>query len=429
VKGKGRVKGNGNGRPPPQVLSGLFPEGAVTQLVPVAADGLVTAGGVRIIRGPVFRVTDMSEFLDQVWLGNPARAWLLAVAAFLIIFTVLPLARSFVLSRQSHLVAAGRGHSGVELALLLIGRTGQLFLWIVALFVAGRFLESPPRVEQASKVLIVVVAWFQVARWGVTAVRFALDRQQAKHEAAGDPGFRGSIGIVMFVAQLAIFAVAILLALDNLGIDITALVAGLGIGGIAIALAVQTILGDLLASLSITLDKPFQVGDFLKVDDIEGRVERIGVKSTRLRSVSGEQVILANADLLKSRIRNLGRMPEQRALFSLPVSYETPPEKVGDVATLIEQAITGVPDARFEFCVLKTLGEAALVFEVCYFVPDPAGGRYLRTTDLVNRRIHAALAGAGVAFASAARTVPLRAPPLAAVESATMATPANAPQA
>jgi small-conductance mechanosensitive channel len=354
----------------------------------------------------------MSAFLDQLWLGNSARAWLMAAAAFLVMFTVLPLARSFVLSRQSRLVAAGKGHSGVELALLLIGRTSQVFLWIVAVFVAGRFLESPPRVEQASKVLIVIVVWFQAARWGITAVRFALDRQQAKHDAAGDPGFRGSIGIVMFVAQLVIFAVAILLALDNLGINITALVAGLGIGGIAIALAVQTILGDLLASLSITLDKPFTVGDFLKLDDIEGRVERIGVKSTRLRSVSGEQVILANADLLKSRIRNLGRMPEQRALMTVSISYETPPEKVDSFTKLIERAIAAVPAARFEYCVLKALSENALLFEICYFVPDPAGGRYLRTIDSINRHIHAALSDANLSFANAARTVSLRpAPP------------------
>jgi len=356
-------------------------------------------------------MADMSEFLDHMWLGNSARSWLMAAAAFVIMFTVLPLARSFALSRQSRLIAAGKGHAGVELALRLISRTSPVFLWIVALFVAGRFLASPPRIEHASKVLIVVVVWFQVARWGITAVRVVLDRQQAKYDAAGDPGFRGSIGIVMFVAQLVIFAVAILLALDNLGINITALVAGLGIGGIAIALAVQTILGDLLASLSITLDKPFTVGDFLKLDDIEGRVERIGVKSTRLRSVSGEQVILANADLLRSRIRNLGRMPEQRALMTVSISYDTPPEKVDDVTALIEKAVSDVPAARFEYCVLKALAEAALVFEICYFVPDPAGGRYLRTIDAINRHIHAALADAGVSFASAARTVPLRAPP------------------
>ncbi|MCC6173550.1 MAG: mechanosensitive ion channel family protein [Gammaproteobacteria bacterium] len=353
----------------------------------------------------------MREFLDQVWLGNSLHNWLLALAAFLVVFTVLPLARGFILSRRAKLEALGRGAVGVELALLLIGRTSQLFLWVVAVYCAGRLLESPPRLEQASKLLIVVIVWFQAALWGVAAVRYALERQQQKHEAAGDPGFRGSIGIVMFVANLAIFAVAVLLALDNLGVNITALVAGLGVGGIAIALAVQTILGDLLASLSITLDKPFTVGDFLKLDDVEGRVEKIGVKSTRLRSVSGEQVIVANADLLKSRIRNLGRMREQRALFTIAISYDTPPEKVDAVTTLIRDAIAGVPEARFEFCVLKALSEAALVFEICYFVPQPGGGRYLRTTDLVNRRIHAALADAGVAFATAARTIPLRSPP------------------
>jgi small-conductance mechanosensitive channel len=353
----------------------------------------------------------ITDVLQQVWLGNSVRAWLLALAAFLVIFTVLPLARSFVLSRRSRLEALGRGGAGVELALLLIGRTSRLFLWVLAVFFAGRFLESSPRIEQASKLLIVLVVWFQAALWGVTAVRFALERQQLKQEAAGDPGFRGSIGIVMFVANLVIFSVAILLALDNLGVNITALVAGLGVGGIAIALAVQTILGDLLASLSITLDKPFTVGDVLRIDDVEGRVERIGVKSTRLRSVSGEQVVVANADLLKSRIRNLGRMPEQRALFTISISYETPPDGVEAVSTLVRDAIAGVPEARFEFCVLKALSETALVFEICYFVPEPGGGRYLRATDTVNRRIHAALAEVGVAFANVARTVPLRVPP------------------
>ncbi|MCP5470516.1 MAG: mechanosensitive ion channel family protein [Sinobacteraceae bacterium] len=351
----------------------------------------------------------MRELLDRVWLGNSVQDWLLALAAFLIIFTVLPLARSFVLARAAKRQASEGGAGRMALLLQLIGRTSRLFLWVVALFWAGHFLALSPRLEQLSKLLIVVVFWFQAALWGVTAVRYALEREQQKHDAAGDPRFRGSISIVSFVANLVIFALAILLALDNLDVNITALIAGLGIGGIAIALAVQTILGDLFASLSITLDKPFVPGDFLKLDDIEGRVERIGVKSTRLRSVSGEQVIVANADLLRSRIRNMGRMFEQRALFTLAISYDTPPAKIGDVTALIREAIAGVPEARFEFCTLKALSETALLFETCYFVPQPGGGRFRQITDLVNRRIHAALAEAGVAFANAARTVPLRA--------------------
>ena len=169
----------------------------------------------------------------------------------------------------------------------------------------------------------------------------------------------------MFIARLVLFSTAVLLALDNIGVNITALVAGLGVGGIAVALAVQTILGDVLGSLSITLDRPYEVGDWLKFDDIDGVVESINVRSTRLRSVSGEQVIVSNADMLKSRVHNLGRMPERRSLFTLGIAYETSAEKLARVSPTVEAAITGVAGTRFEYCLFKSFGESALSFEVC----------------------------------------------------------------
>jgi small-conductance mechanosensitive channel len=228
--------------------------------------------------------------------------------------------------------------------------------------------------------------------------------------AAGEARQSGSMSVLLFVARVAIFALAVLLALDNLGVNITALVAGLGIGGIAIALAVQTVLGDLLASLSITLDKPFRVGDLLRLDDIEGTVEFIGVRSTRLRSVTGEQVIIANADLLKSRVRNLGRMPERRALFQLGVAYETPPEKLAAVSEIVQRAVESVAGTRFEYCALRHFGEHALGFEVVYFVPDwdNARLRFVEINDAVNRAIHAAFVAAGIAFAYPTRNVIVR---------------------
>src|SRR5262249_47160768 len=134
----------------------------------------------------------------------------------------------------------------------------------------------------------------------------------------------GSIDVILFVVGLVIWSMMLLLALDNLGVQIKPLLAGLGIGGIAVALAVQTVLSDLLASMSITLDKPFVIGDFLTVDDMQGTVEHIGVKSTKLRSVSGEQIIMSNADIVKARVRNFGRMRERRAVFRFVVDYDTP---------------------------------------------------------------------------------------------------------
>jgi small-conductance mechanosensitive channel len=349
----------------------------------------------------------MQEFLDRVVLDNSVRTWLVALAATACTFLLLPLARSFVLSQRRRLEGV-ETPPGVELALLLLAKTRPLFLWIVALYVAERFLSLPAPVERVSKLVIVLSVWLQFALWGSAAVRFALDRQQERAAAAGDQGFRGSLGVIMFVARIGIFSIAALLALDNLGVNITALLAGLGIGGIAIALAVQTILGDLLASLSITLDKPFMVGDWLRIDDVEGTVERIGVKSTRLRSVTGEQVILSNADLLRSRVRNLGRMPERRALYTLGIAYDTPKEKLDLVPRLVEQAVAQAPDARFEYCMLRALGESSLDFEVCYFVPEPQGRRFLQSLDIVNRGIHAAFGEHGIEFAYPTHTVLVR---------------------
>lgn len=349
------------------------------------------------------------QWLDHVWLGNTLAQWLLAATAFLTCFFVLPSLRMFVMARARRL--AGRDPPvWIDLVLLLIRRTRRLFLVVVALYVAERFLTLSPRVEEISAAVIVLTFWIQAALWGVAAAEFALRQRQERMAAAGEPRQSGSMSVLLFVARVAIFALAVLLALDNLGVDITALVAGLGIGGIAIALAVQTVLGDLLASLSITLDKPFRVGDLLRLDDIEGTVEAIGVRSTRLRSVTGEQVIVANADLLKSRLRNLGRMPERRVLFQLGVAYETPPDKLATVAAIVRQAIESVAGTRFEHCALRHFGESALGFEVVYFVPDwdNARLRFIEINDAVARAIHAGFAASGIAFAYPTRNVIVR---------------------
>jgi len=349
------------------------------------------------------------EMLGRVYFGNPLADWLLAASAFLVCFFVLPSIRLFVVARSRKWVGL-ETPVWINLVLLLLTRTRRWFLVVVALYVAERFLALPQRVEDVSTALIVLTFWMQAALWGVAAVEFTLKQRQDRMIAAGELKQSGSMSVLLFVARVAIFALAVLLALDNLGVNITALVAGLGIGGIAIALAVQTVLGDLLASLSITLDKPFRVGDLLRVDEIEGIVEFIGVRSTRLRSVSGEQIIIANADLLKTRIRNLGRMPERRVLFQLGVVYETSPAKVNVVSDVVRRAVESIPGTRFEYCAFRTFGESSLNFEVMYFVPrwDHAPFRFIKINDEVNRAIHAAFAAEGIIFAYPTRSVIVR---------------------
>lgn len=349
------------------------------------------------------------EMLDRMYFGNPLGDWLFAASAFLVCFFVLPAIRLFVVARSRKWVG-GEAPAWINLVLLLITRTRRLFLVVIAIYFAERFLDLPQRIENISTALIVLTFWIQAALWGAAAVEFALKQRQDRMIAAGEVKQSGSMSVLLFVARVAIFALAVLLALDNLGVDITALVAGLGIGGIAIALAVQTVLGDLLASLSITLDKPFRVGDLLRIDDIEGVVEFIGVRSTRLRSISGEQVIIANADLLKNRLRNLGRMPERRMLFQLGVAYETSPEKLSSVSGIVQRAIESVEGTRFEYCAMRTFAESSLNFEVVYFVPDwdQARLRFITINDAVNRAIHAAFAAEGIVFAYPTRSVIVR---------------------
>ncbi len=214
---------------------------------------------------------------------------------------------------------------------------------------------------------------------------------------------------------------AFLLALDNLGVEIKPLLAGLGIGGIAVALAVQTVLSDLLASMSIALDKPFAVGDALQVDDLNGTVEHIGVKSTRLRSLSGEQIIIANADILKSRVRNNGRMRDRRASFFINVSYDTPPDKLKAIPGVVQDIVMKQPKTRFDRCHLLSLTDWALRYETVFFMTVADYALYADVQQAINIQIVEALKQLGVDIAfpypSPAKPAP------ASVES-----PANVPR-
>ena len=208
--------------------------------------------------------------------------------------------------------------------------------------------------QRASIVALLV----QAALWADALLDFAVARSADGRKEA-DPASATTLGALGFLGRLAIWTAAVLLVMANLGINVTALVAGFGIGGVAVALAAQNILGDLFASASIVLDKPFVLGDFIVVDDKSGTVEHIGLKTTRLRSLSGEQLIFSNADLLKSRIHNYQRMSERRAALSINVAYGTPYEKLAAIPAMLREAVESQPQARFDRAHFARLGPSA----------------------------------------------------------------------
>jgi small-conductance mechanosensitive channel len=213
------------------------------------------------------------------------------------------------------------------------------------------------------------------------------------------------MGAVGFIARLGVWMIILLIALDTLGVDITALVAGLGVGGIAVALAVQNVLGDLFASVSIILDKPFVVGDFIVLDDLRGTVEYVGLKTTRIRSLSGEQLVVSNSDLLQSRIRNFKRMTERRVTFETGVVYGTPTAKLRDIPDLTRAAVESQSNARFDRCHFKTFGASALIYETVYFMTVPDMDAYMDTQQAINLALYERFEALELEFAFPTQTI------------------------
>ena len=348
--------------------------------------------------------------LGGVWqiefLGNDLRAWTLAVATFLVTLIVLPVVKGYISARRRRWAEHGQPqvHHAIGLTALLIERTSRLFLWALAVYLASRYLTFPPRIERVLTFGTVALFWMQVGLWAMTAVRYAIDLRR-KSSAGLDALLASSIDVILFAAGLVIWAMVLLLALDNLGVQIKPLLAGLGIGGIAVALAVQTVLSDLLASMSIALDKPFTIGDFLTVGECQGTVEHIGVKSTRLRSLSGEQIIMGNTDILKSRVRNFGRMRERRTVFQFGVSYDTDAKALAAIPAAVRQIIESTPDTRFERCHFLTYGDTALQFEVVFFTTKADFNTYADGQQKVNLAIIERFREMKVSFAAQTRAV------------------------
>ena len=360
------------------------------------------------------------ERLGQIeFLGNSLRDWSVSLAIFLITLTVLPLAKRLLAAQRRRLSARGfaQVHLALDLTALLARGTSRLFLWGVAVWLGSRDLIFPARVERWLTAALVLLLWMQIALWAMAAVRYGIDLRRQR-STGPDTLLKSSMEVILFAAGLLIWGVASLLALDNLGVEIRPLLAGLGIGGIALALAVQTVLADLLASLSIALDKPFGLGDFLTIDDCQGKVEHIGVKSTRLRSISGEQIIISNGDLLKARVRNFGRLIERRALFLLDVHYETPVATLAAVPRAVREIIEATPDARFDRCHLLRCTDTALQFETVYFVTRPDYQAYADAQQSINLRILERFRTLEVAFVATAPTPVRLHPPLAAAADA-----------
>jgi small-conductance mechanosensitive channel len=343
------------------------------------------------------------EYLDATYYDNSLRQWLIALGAALLVAIGLGIVRHWLMSRVGKL-AARTGTTWDDLVIDALRRTKGLFLLIVGLYAGTLFLTLDELVRGYAHGVLIIAVIVQAGLWVSAAIRFRLEDYR-KRRLKDDPSGVMTMAAIGFIAQIVLWVIVLLLVLDNAGVEVTPLVASLGVGGIAVALAVQNILGDLFASLSIVLDKPFVIGDFLIIGDYLGSVEYIGLKTTRLRSLSGEQIVFSNADLLSSRIRNHGRMFERRVVFSVGVTYGTPKEKLERIPRILRELVEAQPKTRFDRSHFKEYGDSSLNFETVYYVLAPDYNTYMDIQQAINLGIYERFEAEGLDFAFPTRTL------------------------
>jgi small-conductance mechanosensitive channel len=320
-----------------------------------------------------------------------------------VVFIVLRLAKRPVLNRLTRLTDQTKTQWD-DLAVDVLQKT-RGFLFVVFAFYAGVLvLDLPSRVDNLTIKVLIIAVLTQGAIWA-DALVVNLIKRLVEKKTREDVSSVAMITMFGSVSRVAVWSVVILLALDNIGINVTALVAGLGIGGVAIALASQNVLGDLFASISIVLDKPFVIGDFIIIGDMLGSVEHIGIKTTRVRSLSGEQLVFSNNDLLNSRIRNYKRMDERRIVFSIGVVYQTPYEKLGAIPGMVREIVEAQEQTRFDRAHFSKYGDFALIYEIVYNVKIPDYNAYMDIQESINLEIYRKFQEQGIEFAYPTQTV------------------------
>lgn len=343
------------------------------------------------------------DFLDTIIYDNTVQQWGLAFGVFVLVFILLQLLKR-LLSKRLAEYAKGSDTYLDDIFASIVKHTRTFFILVVALWVGSLFLDLPPLVRTVRRVIVITVSLLQTGLWSNGVINHWLGVKAEEHPE--DKDLATTLNAFGMITKTVIWVVLVLLMLDNIpGVDVGALIAGLGIVGIAVALAVQGILGDLFASLSIMLDKPFVIGDFISVDDYQGEIEDIGLKSTHLRSSTGEEIVFSNTDLLESRIRNYRSVQRRRVLFNLGITYQTPYEKLSQIPGIVQAAVEAHSETVFNHAYFKGFGDSALNFEVLFHVETTEFNIFREIVQSVNFDLFQRLEAEGIEFAYPTQTV------------------------
>lgn len=341
----------------------------------------------------------LPPILERQFLHNTLQVWLTAGITTAVIAVLGLLLRQLLASRLGA-VASRTTNQIDDMVVDLIRDTRAWVIIALAVFAGLSQLAMPDREAKYLESIAKLVLLWQAAVWGGSAITFWLKHYLSNRTTSQDRTSIAMISAMGVGSKVLLWVLIVLTALKSVfGVEITAWITGLGVTGIAIALAVQNILGDLLAALAIVFDKPFDVGDTIGVDSITGVVEHIGLKTTRVRSIGGEQIVIGNADLLKSRLHNYRRMYQRRVAFSLDVPFDTPPDVLERLPGIVGEIVTSRSPVRFDRSHVASFGDSSIRIETVYYVLDPDYTKYMDIQQAINLDVLRRFAAEKVQFA------------------------------
>jgi len=338
----------------------------------------------------------MEDFLNQIYFGNTILKYIEAIGIFVLVLILVKIFRLIVLRRLKKW--AEKTKTTIDDFIIIgIKKSVVPIFYYGAIYFAAHSLNLSDSARSILDVLSIVVVTFYIIRLITSTLNFSIISYTAKQDASDQKAKQ--LKSISALVSIIIWGVGLVFLLDNLGLDISAVVAGLGIGGIAVALAAQSILGDLFSYFIIFFDRPFELGDYITVGDKNGTVEHIGIKTTRIRALNGEQLVFSNTDLTSSRLHNFKKLQKRRVVFSLGVIYETPAEKLKMIPDLVKNIIAEEEKSNFDRGHFKSFGDFSLNFEFVYYVLSPDYATYMDTQHNINMKIFNKFKEQGIEFA------------------------------
>ena len=344
----------------------------------------------------------MNEFLDRVYYDNTIQQYLIAFGIIFLGLLIVKVFRRSILTRIEKLTTKTK--TNIDNYLVHnFDKFGIPAIYLLIVYFGLNYLILPERIENILKVALIFALTILGIRLFSSVVQSVL-KAYLRRQKGGEERVKQLAGLMLLI-NLMIWMVGLLFLFSNLGFDVSAVIAGMGIGGIAIALAAQNILGDLFNYFVIIFDRPFEIGDFLIIDDKLGNVEHIGIKTTRIRSLSGEQLVFSNGDLTTSRIRNYKRMFRRRIVFNVGVTYQTPLDKLKQIPEIIKSIVESLEDVTFDRSHFASFDDSSLRFETVYFVEVADFNIYMDRQQEINFRIYSEFEALGVEIAYPTRTL------------------------